>query len=132
MEELTASKSLLVCLALMSLAACGGGSMPPKVANGIFLQSTPANQIAYAAQAPPQNQVSFTAVISYSDGSIGSAPITGAQWSDTDSWVSMQGNVATCLQPAPVLILGNVLSTVTATAQVNGNSYTASSGLYCL
>ena len=98
---------------------------------GIIVQSTPANQTAYSGQPHPQDQVSFAASIEYSDGSV-SGPIGGVQWSNGDSWVSMQGNVATCTQAAPVLILGPILSVVTATAQVNGKTYTASSGLYCL
>jgi hypothetical protein len=125
-------RSLLLLTVSLFLGGCGGGSMPAPTPVGIFVQSTPANQTAYAGLAPPQNQVSFAAFITYSDGSVGSTPIGGLQWADSDSWVSLSRNVATCTQPAPVLILGPVLSTVTATAQVSGEPYPASSGLYCL
>ncbi|PYV79107.1 MAG: hypothetical protein DMG93_21380, partial [Acidobacteria bacterium] len=74
---------------------------------------------------------SFAAYITYSDGSLSSSPINEVQWSDTDySWVSLNGNVATCTQPAP--LAGLQLSTVTSTTQVNGSTYTGTSGLYCL
>jgi len=125
-------RSLLLLTVSLFLAGCGGGSMPAPTPVGIFVQSTPANQTAYAGLAPPQNQVSFAAFITYSDGSVGSIPISGAQWVNGDSWVSLSRNVATCTQPAPVLILGTVFSKVTATAQVSGNTFTDSSGLYCL
>jgi hypothetical protein len=113
-----------------ALAGCGGGKMPNPTAIGILVQATPSNQTAYSGQAPPQNQVSFTAVAEYSDGSLGSNPLSGVQWSNGDSWVSLQGNVATCTQPAPVVILP-FFSAVSATAQVNGKTYTGNSGLCC-
>ena len=125
-------RSLLLLTVSLFLGGCGGGSMPAPTPVGIFVQSTPANQTAYAAMAPPQNQVSFAAFITYSDGSVGSTPISGVQWANSDLWVSLSRNVATCTQPAPVLILGTVFSTVTATAQVSGKTYSDSSGLYCL
>jgi hypothetical protein len=117
-------------LSLANLAGCGGGSMSARTPVGILVQATPNNQTAYSGQAPPQNQVSFAAYVNYSDGSVGSTPLSGAQWADTDNWVSLQGSVATCTQPAPVVILP-FFSTITATAQVNGKTYTSNSGLYC-
>ncbi len=117
---------------LLFLAGCGGGSMPAPTVTGIVAQSQPSDGNAYSGMAPPKNQVSFSAFITYSDGSLSHSPLNGVQWSDGDNWVSLSGNVATCTQPAPVLILGPLFSPVTATVQVNGKSYTASSGLYCL
>jgi hypothetical protein len=122
---------LSIAAAQVLLAGCGGGRMPSPTPIGIIVQATPANQTAYSEMPPPQNQVSFVAYISYSDASFSSTPLTGLQWSNNDSWVSLQGNVATCTQPAPVLILGTVFSTVTATAKVNGTTFTDGSGLYC-
>ncbi len=52
-------RSLLLLTVSLFLGGCGGGSMPAPTPVGIFVQSTPANQTAYAAMAPPQNQVSF-------------------------------------------------------------------------
>ena len=123
---------VLVALLLISaLSGCGGGKMPAPTVTGIFVRATPTNQTAYSSQAAPQNQVSFAAYLSYSDGSISSTSVSGTVWSDTDySWVSLTGNVATCTQPAP--LPGLQLSMVTATAQVNGSTYTGASGLYCL
>ena len=105
--------------------------MAARTPTGISVQATPANQTAYSGQLPPKNQVSFAAYISYSDGTLSSTPISGAKWSDGDNWVSLQGSVATCTQPAPVVILP-FFSVVTATAQVSGTTYNATSGLYCL
>ena len=116
---------------VLALNGCGGGHMPAPTVAGILVKATPANQTAYSSQPAPQNQVSFAAYLSYSDGSLSSTPLSGVQWSDTDySWVSLNGNIATCTQPAP--LPGLQLSKITATAQVNGSSYTDSgSGLYC-
>jgi hypothetical protein len=121
--------SALVFLA--ALAGCGGGSMTSRTATGITVQATPNNQTAYSGQMPPQNQVSFATYVNYSDGSVGSTPVSGVQWSDTDSWISLQGSVVTCTPPAPVVVLP-FFSTVTATMQVSGKTYTGTSGLYCL
>ena len=97
---------------------------------GMFVKPTPANQTAYSALPAPQNQVSFAAYLNYSDGSVSSTPLNGVHWVDTDGWVSLQGNIATCTQPAPVVLL-SFFSTVTASTQVNGKTYNANSGLYC-
>ncbi len=122
----------LILTGLLLLPGCGGGSMPAPTVTGMVAQSQPSNAIASSAMASPKNRVSFSALLTYSDGSVSASPLSGVQWSDGDPWVSLSGNVATCTQPAPVLILGPEFSTVTATAQVNGKSYTVTSGLYCL
>ena len=63
---------------------------------------------------------------------IGKTPVANVQWTgDGAAWVFLQGNVATCTQPAPVIILP-VFSTATATVKVSGNTYLGNSGLYCL
>src|SRR5258708_5718213 len=115
--------------ALLFLPSCGGGgSTPAPTITGITVQAQPSNQTAYSGQAAPQNQVSFTAYYTYSDLSIGKTPVANVQWTgDGANFVSLNGNVATCTQSG-----GIFFSTVTATAQVNGTSYTASSGLYCV
>jgi hypothetical protein len=117
-------------LVFLARAGCGGGSMTSRTPIGIIVQATPSDQAAYSGQMPPQNQVSFAAYINYPDGSLGSTPISGVQWSKGDSWVSLQGSVAPCTQPAPVVIFP-FFSTVTATAQVNGKTRTGNFGLYC-
>jgi hypothetical protein len=118
----------VLLIALLLLPGCGGGSTPAPAITGITVQAQPSNQTAYSGQAAPQNQVSFTAYDTYSDLSISKTPITNVQWTgDGANWVSLNGNMATCTQSGGILF-----STVTATAQVNGNTYTASSGLYCV
>ena len=131
MIRLTRYVAVLLVPGVLALNGCGGGQMPAPTVTGIFVKATPANQTAYSSQTAPQNQVSFAAYLSYSDGSLSSTPLSGVQWSDPDSWVSLSGNIATCTQPAP--LPGLQLSKMTATAQVNGSTYTdSSSGLYCL
>jgi len=131
MIRLTRYVAVLLVPGVLALNGCGGGQMPAPTVTGIFVKATPANQTAYSSQTVPQNQVSFAAYLSYSDGSLSSTPLSGVQWSDPDSWVSLSGNIATCTQPAP--LPGLQLSKMTATAQVNGSTYTdSSSGLYCL
>jgi hypothetical protein len=119
-------------IALLFLPACGGSSSTSSpTITGIFLQSQPINQTAYSGQVAPQNQVSFTAYYLYSDLSVGKTPVAGVQWTgDGANWVSLAGNIATCLQPAPV-ILFPAFSTVSASAQVNGTVFKGDSGLYC-
>ena len=131
MIRLTRYVAVLLVPGVLALNGCGGGQMPAPTVTGIFVKATPANQTAYSSQTVPQNQVSFATYLSYSDGSLSSTPLSGVQWSDPDSWVSLSGNIATCTQPAP--LPGLQLSKMTATAQVNGSTYTdSSSGLYCL
>ena len=120
----------IACLAL-SFVDCGGGSTSSRVVTGIFVQPTPTNQVAYSQLAAPKNQVSFAAMLTYSDGSVGS-PLQNVQWSDTDSWVFMHGSAVICNQPAPSVLEIPEFSVVTATAQVNGKTYSTSSGVYCL
>ena len=106
--------------------------MPASTVTGITVQTQPSNGTAYSGLAPPQNQVSFTAYYIYSDASIGTTPIANVQWTgDGANWVLLQGNIATCTQPAPVVIFP-FFSTVTASAQLNGKPLTGNSGLYCL
>jgi hypothetical protein len=121
----------LAISASLFLAGCGGGHMSAPTVTGIVVKATPTNQTAYSTLPSPQNQVSFAAYISYSDDSLSSSALSSVLWSDSDhSWVFMNGNIATCTQPSP--LPGLQLSTVTATAQVNGSTYTGTSGLYCL
>ena len=109
---------------------CGGGHIPPPTVTGIAVQPSVAS--VYSSDAPPKNQVSFAAYITYSDASQSPNPISNVKWTyDSASWVSLNGNVATCLQPAPVIIFP-FGSTITATAPVNGTTYTVNAGLVCL
>ena len=94
------------------------------------MKPTPSNQTAYSGQPAPQNQVSFAAYYLYSDGTQSNTTVPGVQWSDIDNWVALSANVATCEGPAP-FFLGPQLSSVTATIQVNGKTYSDSSGIYC-
>ena len=109
---------------------CGGGHMAAPTVTGIAVQPSVAS--VYSADAPPKNQVTFAAFVAYSDGSQSPNPLSNVTWTyDFSSWVSLKGNTATCLQPAPVVLLP-FDSTITATAQVNGTSYTANAALTCL
>ena len=104
--------------------------MPAPTVTGIVVQPSVAQ--VYSSDAPPKNQVSFAAYITYSDASQSPSPISNVKWTyDSASWVSLNGNVATCLQPAPVVLFPFV-STITATASVNGTTYTVNAGLTCL
>jgi hypothetical protein len=126
------AKFTLLLIISTPLSGCGGGKMPSPTITGISVQAQPSNQTAYASLASPQNQVSFNAYFTYSDLSVGTTPIANVQWTgDGANWVTLRGNVATCTQPAPVVVLP-AFSTVNATAPANGSSYTSSSGLYCL
>ena len=126
-------KGLSVLLfALLLLDGCGAGPMAAPTVTGVTVQTQPSNGTAYSGMAAPQNQVSFTAYYVYSDGNVGTTPIANVQWTgDGAYWVSLQGSVATCTQPSPIVILP-VFSTVTASAQVNGTAFKGNSGLYCI
>jgi len=69
---------------LLLLPGCGGGSMPAPTVIGMVAQSQPSNAIASSAMASPKNQVSFSALLTYSDGSVSASPLSGVQWSDGD------------------------------------------------
>jgi hypothetical protein len=113
------------------LSSCGGARMqPPPTVTGILVR--PSDTTAYSAAAPPQNQAAFVAYETFSDGSVGVSPISNAQWTyDSAYWVSLNGSVATCTQPAPMVIF-TLTSTITATAKVSGTTYTTTALLTCL
>ena len=123
--------SLLSVLTTAALTfGCGGGHMTAPTVTGIAVQ--PSTPSVYSSDAPPKNQVTFAAYISYSDGSQSTNPLSNVTWTcDGASWVSLKRNTATCLQPAPVILLPFV-STITATAQVSGTLYTVNAALTCL
>src|SRR5258708_20681364 len=99
---------------------------------GITGLTQPSDGPAYSGLVSPKNQVVFTAYYTYSDSSAGSTPIANVQWTgDGSYWVALQGNTATCVQPAPVVVLP-AFSTVTASVQASGTVFKANSGLYCL
>ena len=104
--------------------------MPAPTVTGIAVQPSIAS--VYSSDAPPKNQVTFAAYISYSDGTQSTNPLSNVTWTyDGASWVSLKGNTATCLQPAPVVLFPFV-STISATAQVSGTPYTVNAALTCL
>jgi hypothetical protein len=118
-------------LAICTMASCGYGNQnPPRSVTGI--QVLPGNPTAYSSQASPKNQAIFTADVAYNDGSL--TPISGGvRWTyDFASWVALVGNTATCTQPAPTILGIPMTSQITATATVNGASYTAYTLLTCL
>jgi hypothetical protein len=129
MTALSRCIGALLVIAAVELSGCGGKASSPTI-TGIFVKPTPSNETAYSGQPAPQNQVSFAAYYLYSDGTQSNTTVGGVQWSDSDTWVSLSTNVATCTRPAP-FVLGPQLSSVTATVQVNGTTYTDSSGIYC-
>ena len=131
---MTSIARLLLALAMLMVSSgCGGGGPTSGLTvTGIKVQAQPSNQTADHGLAAPQDQVAFTAHYTYSDLSTGTSPVANVQWTgDGASWISLQGNTATCLQAAPVIVLP-AFSAVTATATVNGKTHTDSSGLYCL
>jgi hypothetical protein len=124
--------SMAVMIAFGLLAGCGSSSNPmmPLVVKGLVV--TPFQPVAYSSMAPPQNQATFSASLEYTDGS--SKPVSaGVQWSyDSAQWVTLAKNTATCTEPAPQVVTDVPSpSQVTATASVDGVSYTASSSISC-
>jgi hypothetical protein len=120
----------MILAAAALLSGCGAAHMPAPTVTGIIVR--PNDTIAYSAAAPPQNQSAFAAYETFSDGSVGATPISNAQWTyDSAYWVSLNGNVATCTQPAPVVVF-TLVSTITATAKVSGTTYTAPALLTCV
>src|SRR5438270_2474306 len=111
---------LLIASTMLMFSGCGGGGATPGLTiTGINVQAQPSNQTADHGLAAPQDQVAFTAYYTYSGLSTGTSPVANIQWTgDGASWISLQGNTATCLQAAPVIVLP-AFSTVTATATVN-------------
>lgn len=115
------------------LAGCGGYTNPVNpapVVQGIVV--TPIQPVGYSDQGAPMNQATFTASLKYTDGT--SHPISsGVTWSyDAAPWVSLAKNTATCTEAAPQINPGVPSpSQITATASVDGVSYTASSALSC-
>ena len=121
----TGNVALLVT-AVLFFGGCGGGRGTP-VPTAIQVQTFPSDGVAYVSQAPPWNQVAFTAYLQYGDGSIGADPITGVKWAvdPQEYWVILNGNVGTCLQAS----LSRAL--VHATAQVNGVTLEGVGTMWC-
>jgi hypothetical protein len=123
---------MIVVITFGLLAGCGSSSNPmmPLGAKGLVV--TPFQPVANSSMAPPQNQATFNASLEYTDGSV--KPVSsGVQWSyDSAPWVTLVKNTATCTAAAPQVVT-NVPSPsqITATASVDGVSYTASSALSC-
>jgi hypothetical protein len=118
--------ALLLLIAAVLLAGCGGGGVP--AITGLKVTTYPSDGIGYVVQTPPWNQVSFTAYYYYRDGTIGTTPVAGVQWTGDPQayWISIQGNVATCWQPvAPRAI-------VTGTANANGVVLTGTAAMWCM
>ena len=115
--------ALLVTAAL--LAGCGGGGRPAPRA--LHVRTVPSDGVAYVGQAPPWNQVSFTAYLYYSDGSTGADPVSGVQWTadPQDYWVVLNGNMAVCFQAS----LSRAL--IHATATVNGATLNGVGTMWC-
>ena len=115
----------LLVIAAMFLGSCGGVGRPVPVS--LHVKTFPSDGVAYTGQAPPWNQVSFTAYLSYSDGSTGTDPVAGVQWTadSQDYWVILNGNVASCFQASPSRAL------IHATAQVNGVALDGLATMWC-
>jgi hypothetical protein len=119
-------KVALLVTATLFLAVCGGKEKP--VPTSLKVQTVPSDGIAYVNQAPPWNQVSFTAYLTYNDGHTDTSPITDVQWAIDPQiyWVILNGNVGTCLQPSLISAF------VHATAQVNGVTIEGTGSISCL
>jgi hypothetical protein len=127
----------VLALAVCVLASCSYG--PPTVTG---IRVSPGNGFAHSELAPPQNQVTFEAIVLYSDGSESPNPIaSGVTWSvdfppaSGSPWVSLSGNTAICTQPAPggLDFFGQPQppATITASATVRGTAYSAGALLFC-
>ena len=119
----------IVVLTLISLVtACGGGNMSAKVI-GIFV--SPGNGTATANSA--QNQIVYKVEVEYADNHRVTLT-SGVQWRVQAYWVSFDSATATatCANPAPQQFI-NIPdpATITATATVEGQSYTDSAILHC-
>jgi hypothetical protein len=120
---------MIVVLTLISfVTACGGGNMSAKVV-GIFV--SPGNATATANSA--QNQIVYKVEVEYADNH--RVTLTGGvQWRVQAYWVSFDSATATaiCANPAPQQFI-NIPdpATITATATVEGQSYTDSAVLNC-
>ena len=121
----SAGKVALLVTAALFFGGCGGRSKP--IPTALSVQTFPSDGVAYVGQAPPWNQVSFTAYLHYDDGSIGANPVTSVQWATDpqDYWVILNGNVVTCFQASPSRAL------VHATAQVNGVTLEGLGTMWC-
>lgn len=120
---------MIVVLTLISLVtACGGGNMSAKVV-GIFV--SPGNGTATANSA--QNQIVYKVEVEYADN-YRVTLTSGVQWRVQAYWVSFDSATATatCTNPAPQQFI-NIPdpATITATATVEGQSYTDSAMLSC-
>jgi len=120
----TGKVALLVTAALF-FGGCGGRGTP--VPTALHVQTFPSDGVAYVSQAPPWNQVSFTAHLHYDDDSIGADSVAGVQWATDpqEYWVILKGNVGTCFQAS----LSRAL--VHATAQVNGVNLEGVGTMWC-
>lgn len=121
--------AMIVVLTLISLlTACGGGN-PSSQVIGVFV--SPGIATAYAGS--PQNQIVYKVEVEYADNH--RVPLTsGVQWQVQAYWVSFDSatETATCANPAPQQFIGVPdQAAITATATVNGRSYTDSAVLSC-
>lgn len=118
-------KTALLAIAALLLGGCGGGGRLVPVS--LHVKAFPSDGVAYTGQAPPWNQVSFTAYIRYSDSSLGTDPVIGVQWTTDpqDYWVILNGNVASCFQASPSRAL------IHGTVQVNGFTLDGLGTMWC-
>lgn len=121
--------AMIVVLILISLlTACGGGNWSSKVI-GVFV--SPGKATAYANGTP--NQIVYKVEVEYGDNHR-VALTSGVQWRVQAYWVSFDAATATatCTNPAPQQFI-NIPdpANITATATVEGQSYTDSAVLSC-
>ena len=118
-------KVALLMTAMLFLQGCGGSGKP--AATSLHVQTFPSDGVAYVNQAPPWNQVSFTAYLHYDDGHSDPNPVADVQWAadQQDYWVILDGNVATCFQASPSRAL------VHATAKINGATLEGLGVMWC-
>lgn len=111
--------------------ACGGGNSMSAKPVGIFIH--PRSATAYSNSA--EDHVAYTVVVGYIGGK--DVPLTsGVQWERlTGAWVSfdLASATATCREPAPPdTFLYPQAATISATATVEGQTFSDITTLYCL
>jgi len=120
--------SMIVLALIYGFPGCGGGQ-PVAKPMGIFV--SPRSAVAWSNSA--EAQVVYKVVTGYSDGR--DVPLTsGITWSVDKPWVWLDSTTAaaTCEYPAPQMpILGPEPALITATATVEGQTFTDSVVLDC-
>jgi hypothetical protein len=120
--------SILVFGLICSFPGCGGGQ---PAANPIGIFVSPRSAVAWSNSA--EDEIVYKVVVGYSDGR--DVPLTsGITWSVDQPWVWIDSTTATatCEYSAPqVPFFGPEAATITATAAIEGQTFSDSAVLDC-